>query len=75
MHAFLLHVNAEQEEQLKMIHGNFKKEISQLLEDCKGMIEGLENNHVELKAIVDKQSTGSLSVFSVFCCWICVICE
>lgn len=70
MYAFPLPVNAEQEEHLKVIHGNFKKEISQLLEDCRGMIQGLENNHVELKGIVDKQSTVTLSVFF---CWVCVM--
>ncbi|PKI35590.1 hypothetical protein CRG98_044044 [Punica granatum] len=46
----------EQEEQLKMIHGNFKKEVGRLLEDCKGTIEGLEDNHTELKGIVEKQT-------------------
>ncbi|XP_031380689.1 meiosis-specific protein ASY3 isoform X2 [Punica granatum] len=48
----------EQEEQLKMIHGNFKKEVGRLLEDCKGTIEGLEDNHTELKGIVEKQKAS-----------------
>ncbi|KAK4800086.1 hypothetical protein SAY86_025451 [Trapa natans] len=54
----------EQEEKLKMIHGNFKKEISHLLEDCRGVIQGLENNHLELKGTIDKQKASHQELLS-----------
>lgn len=56
--------NAEQQEHLKVLHEKFKKELNQYLQECKGAMEGLESQHIELQGAIEKQSMTTLSYHS-----------
>ncbi|KNA07750.1 hypothetical protein SOVF_169100 isoform B [Spinacia oleracea] len=45
----------EQQEHLKVMHEKFKEEISQYLQDCKGTLERLETQNIELRGAVKRQ--------------------
>ncbi|KAL2935103.1 Meiosis-specific protein ASY3 [Bienertia sinuspersici] len=45
----------EQQEHLKVMHEKFKQEICQYLQNCKGAMEGLEAQHIELQGAIEKQ--------------------
>ncbi|KAK0581487.1 hypothetical protein LWI29_014386 [Acer saccharum] len=48
----------EQQEQLKLIHENFKKDIHQHLQECRSILEVMEAHQIELKGTVKKQRTS-----------------
>ncbi|TXG63187.1 hypothetical protein EZV62_010181 [Acer yangbiense] len=45
----------EQQEQLKLIQENFKKDIHQHLQECRSILEVMEAHQIELKGTVKKQ--------------------
>lgn len=45
----------EQQEHLKIVQQKFKEEICQYLQDCKGALDGLETQHIELRGAIEKQ--------------------
>ncbi|KAL9239792.1 hypothetical protein vseg_014079 [Gypsophila vaccaria] len=45
----------EQQEQLVAVHEKFKDDIHKYLQDCRGAVEGLETQHVEVKGAIEKQ--------------------
>ncbi|KAL5792063.1 hypothetical protein ACOSP7_000657 [Xanthoceras sorbifolium] len=47
----------EQQEQLKLIHEKFKKDIHHHLQDCRSILEVIETHQIELKGTVKKQRT------------------
>ncbi|KAI9182320.1 hypothetical protein LWI28_024179 [Acer negundo] len=48
----------EQQEQLELIHENFKKDIHQHLQECRSILEVMEAHQIELKGTVKKQRTS-----------------
>ncbi|KAK3194423.1 hypothetical protein Dsin_025733 [Dipteronia sinensis] len=48
----------DQQEQLKLIHENFKKDIHQHLQECRSILEVMEAHQIELKGTVKKQRTS-----------------
>ena len=49
--------DAELQGQLNVIYAKFKEEVHQHLQDCRDTVECLDANHMELRGIVEKQST------------------
>lgn len=64
--------NAEQQEQLSLIHQKFKEGIHHHLQSCQSTIEELEAHQIELKGTVKKQSMITIkSVIIYFHNWYC----
>lgn len=58
--------NVDQQKQLKLIHEKFKEEINQHIEVCKGAIEGLEAEQIEIKGGLEKRSMGIPLPFGLY---------
>ncbi|KAH9622268.1 hypothetical protein KSS87_001368 [Heliosperma pusillum] len=54
----------EQQERLKVIHEKFIEEIQMYLQDCRGAVEGLEAQHVELKGAIEAQKASQRKLVS-----------
>ncbi|KAK9747554.1 hypothetical protein RND81_02G000200 [Saponaria officinalis] len=48
----------EQQEQLMAVYEKFKEDIHKYLQECRGAVEGLETQHVEVKGTVEKQKAS-----------------
>lgn len=52
----------EQQEQLKLIHEKFKEEVNQHIQECRSTFEAIEEDQLEIKGTVEKQSMSDVSI-------------
>ncbi|XP_027367855.1 meiosis-specific protein ASY3 [Abrus precatorius] len=54
----------EQQKQLRLIYNRFKEEINLHLQDCKGTVEDLEADQIEIKGALEKQRVAHKKLLS-----------
>lgn len=59
--------NAGHQKQLRLIHEKFKEEVNLHLKDCRGTVESLEADQMEIKGVLEKQSMIIYNIYIYKC--------